>query len=327
MGSGRWDAHTYDALTSRSAFTYHRASAYAAATTGDRLKVHPSLDPHGVNFRESRDSDEHPRSRAVAVWLDGTGSNKAQAEIVFRHVPELMGLLVRRGYVSDPQVLFGVIGDYHAGDGLPLQIGQFESDNRIETHLGNAVLEGGGGGGIQESYELALYAMARHTGIDCFEKRGEKGYCFIVGDELPYPQISRQAVQAVFGEDLQADLSTRDIVREVQERYQLYVIIPARAQHGREARMLQGWAAYVGQNVLRIEDADQIVARIAAEIGANEGRDHAAVLADLRDAGADERTLALISSDLAERQESASPARVGDGALSGSAAPTRTTRL
>src|SRR5207245_8856531 len=141
----------------------------------------------------------------------------------------------RRGYVSDPQVLFGVIGDHHAGDELPLQIGQFESDNRIETHLGNAVLEGGGGGGIQESYELALYAMARHTAIDCFEKRGEKGYCFIVGDELPYPQISRQAVQAVFGEDLQADLSTRDIVREVQERYQLYVIIPARALHGRGA--------------------------------------------------------------------------------------------
>ncbi len=327
MGSGRWDAHTYDVLTSGSAFTYHRAAAHAATTTGDRLKVHPTLDPHGVYFRESRDSDEHPRSRAVAVWLDGTGSNKAQAEIVFRHVPELMGLLVRRGYVSDPQVLFGVIGDYHAGDELPLQIGQFESDNRIEIQLGNAVLEGGGGGGIQESYELALYAMARHTAVDCFEKRGEKGYCFIVGDELPYPQISRSAVQAVFGEDLQADLSTRDIVREVQERYELYVIIPARAHHGREARMLQGWAEYVGQNVLRIEDADQIVARIAAEIGANEGRDHAAVLADLRDAGADEHTLVLISSDLARRPVSASPARVDDGVLSGSAAPSRTTRL
>jgi hypothetical protein len=327
MGSGRWDAHTYDSLTSKSAFTYHRAATRAAAATGDRLKVHSSLDPSGLKVRESRDNDEHPRSRAVAVWLDGTGSNKAQAEIVFRHVPELMGLLVRRGYVSDPQVLFGVIGDYHAGDDLPLQVGQFESDNRIEIQLGNAVLEGGGGGGFQESYELALYALARHTAIDCFEKRGEKGYCFIVGDELPYPTVSREAVQAVFGEVIQADVSTRDIVQELQERYDVYVIIPARAQHGREARMLQGWAEYVGQNVLRIEDADQIVARMAAEIGANEGVDHAAVLADLYDAGADEHTLAVISTDLARRPAPVAPAVVADGDLRGSGAPSGTTRL
>jgi hypothetical protein len=327
MGSGRWDAHTYDSLTSRSAFTYHRVATHAAAATGDRLKVHASLDPNGLKVRESRDSDEHPRSRAVAVWLDGTGSNKAQAEIVFRHVPELMGLLVRRGYVSDPQVLFGVIGDYHAADDLPLQVGQFESDNRIELQLGNAVLEGGGGGGFQESYELALYALARHSAIDCFEKRGEKGYCFIVGDELPYPTITREAVSAVFGAVIQADVSTRDIVQELQERYEVYVIIPARAQHGREARMLQGWAEYVGQNVLRIEDADQIVARMAAEIGANEGVDHAAVLADLHDAGADEHTLAVISTDLARRPASAPPATVADGLLRGSGAPSGTTRL
>lgn len=301
MGSGRWDAHTYDVLTSRSAFSYHRAASRAAAATGERLRVHASLDPRGLKVRESRDSDEHPLSRAVAVWLDGTGSNKVQAEIVFRQVPELMGLLVRRGYVADPQVLFGVIGDYYAGDDLPLQIGQFESDNRVEIHLGNAVLEGGGGGGIEENYELALYAMARHSAIDCFEKRRDKGYCFIVGDELPYPTITRAAVQAVFGEDIQADLSTADIVREVQQRYELYVIIPARAQHGRELRMLQGWAEYVSQNVLRIEDADQIVARIAAEIGANEGVDRSVVLDDLRSAGTDESALAVIGGDLARR--------------------------
>jgi hypothetical protein len=198
-------------------------------------------------------------------------------------------------------VLFGVIGDFHAGDALPLQIGQFESDNRIEIHLGNAVLEGGGGGGIQESYELALYAMARHTAIDCFAQRGERGYCFIVGDELPYPHVSRAAVQAVFGEELPTDLDTRDIVRAVQARYELYVIIPARAQHGREARMRDGWAEYVGQNVLRIEDADQIIARIAAEIGANEGIDRLDVLKDLESAGIDERSLAVISTDLARR--------------------------
>src|SRR5262249_20666849 len=163
----------------------------------------------------------------------------------------------QRGYLTDPQVLFGVIGDYAAADQLPLQIGQFESDNRIEVHLGNSVLEGGGGGGIQESYELALYAMARHTSIDCYERRGERGYCFIAGDELPYPVVTRAAIQDVFGASIQSDIPTAQIVREVQQRYELYVIIPGRSAHGREPRVVDGWAQYVGQNVLRIDDADQ----------------------------------------------------------------------
>jgi hypothetical protein len=154
-----------------------------------------------------------------------------------------------------------------------------------------------------------------------------RGNCFIVGDELPYPVIGRAAVQAVFGETIQADLSTRDIVHELQERYDVYVIIPARAHHGGEARMLHGWAEYVGQNVLRIEEADQIVARMAAEIGANEGVDHAAVLAALREAGADEHTLAVISTDLARRPAPALSAIVADGVLRSSGAPSNTIRL
>jgi hypothetical protein len=87
--------------------------------------------------------------------------------------------------------------------------------------------------------------------------------------------------------------------------------------------MLQGWSDYVAQNVLRIEDADQIVARIAAEIGACEGRDTSAVLADLRDAGADEQTLAVIGSDLARRPRSMPPVMVDAGVVSGSATPPR----
>jgi hypothetical protein len=79
--------------------------------------------------------------------------------------------------------MFGAIGDATC-DRAPLQVGQFESDNRMDDDLSRILLEGGGGGQKTESYELAMYFMARHTAADCYEKRGKRGYLFIIGDEL-----------------------------------------------------------------------------------------------------------------------------------------------
>ena len=79
-----------------------------------------------------------------------------------RKLPQLLGLLLRKGYADDPQIMFGAIGDATC-DRAPLQVGQFESDNRMDDDLGRILLEGGGGGQKTESYELAMYFMARHT--------------------------------------------------------------------------------------------------------------------------------------------------------------------
>ena len=62
------------------------------------------------------------------------------------------------------------------------------------------MLEGGGGGQMRESYELAMYFMARHTSLDCHEKRGKRGYLFIIGDEMPYPNVNPQQVSRILGD-------------------------------------------------------------------------------------------------------------------------------
>ena len=87
---------------------------------------------------------------------------------------------------------------------VPLQVGEYESDNRIDENVEKLVLEGGGGGQITESYELGLYFMARHTAIDCFEKRGKHGYCFIIGDEMPYPKVRKTHINKLIGDGLEA---------------------------------------------------------------------------------------------------------------------------
>src|SRR5215470_13811841 len=193
MGSGIWSTSVYDAAKKmrggRGAFGYSDSGART---------VHPDLDPGGVTARESRDCAEHPASLAIAVLFDVTGSMGHVPRVLQEKLPQLLGLLLRKGYAAHPQIMFGAIGDATC-DRAPLQVGQFESDNRMDDDLGRILLEGGGGGQRTESYELALYFMARHTATDCFEKRGKRGYLFIIGDEMAYGRVKAAEVEKVLG--------------------------------------------------------------------------------------------------------------------------------
>ena len=60
-----------------------------------------------------------------------------------------------------------------------MAVGQFESTAELmDQWLTWTWLEGGGGAGDRESYELALYFAARHLDLDCHRKRGQRGYLF-----------------------------------------------------------------------------------------------------------------------------------------------------
>jgi hypothetical protein len=267
MGSGRWSTDVYDAAARMRAST--GTSAFAYSDSGAR-RVHDALNPFGVDMRESRDSDEHPQSLAIAVLFDVTGSMRRVPRVLQTKLPGLLGLVLRKDYVADPHIMFGAIGDATC-DRVPLQVGQFESDNRMDDDLGRIVLEGGGGGQMTESYELAMYFMARHTAIDCFEKRGRRGYLFLIGDELPYPRVSAAQVRDIIGDDLGEDISTETILAELKRRYHVYYIIPAGSSYARDERVLDHWRDLLGQNVIQLDDLDAVCETIALTIGLEEG--------------------------------------------------------
>jgi hypothetical protein len=265
MGSGIWSTDVYDA-----ADRYRRAtgaSAFAYSDSGART-VHPALDPRDV-IRESRDSAEHPQSLAISVLFDVTGSMRRVPRVLQRKLPQLLGLLLRKGYARDPQIMFGAIGDATC-DRVPLQIGQFESDNRMDDDLGRIVLEGGGGGQMTESYELAMYFMARHTSIDCYEKRGRRGYLFIIGDETAYPSVKAREVRALIGDELTESVPLRRIIAEVRQKYDTYYLLPAGAAYSGNATVLGFWRDLLGQNVIELDDLDAVCETIALTVGLGE---------------------------------------------------------
>lgn len=304
MGSGRWSTSTYAAAAAYRAATGSDAFGYDAALRSRpraTWAAHPSLDPHGVRVREARDSAEHPTSVPIAVLFDVTGSMGAVPRRLQEKLPQLFGLLQRKGYVEHPQLLFGAIGDATC-DQVPLQIGQFESDNRMDSQLASIVLEGGGGGQKTESYELAAYFMARHTALDSYDKRGRRGYLFLIGDEMNYPRVYargrnapttaaghvRRGVAEVIGDRLQGDLDTADIYAELRRRYDVYFLLPAAASYGGDPQVLEHWRGLLGQNVIELDDLDAVCETIAVTIGIGEGAvDLDQGLADLTDVGSD----------------------------------------
>jgi hypothetical protein len=223
---------------------------------------HALMNPKGVLARESRDSATHPSSLAIAFALDVTGSMGAIPVLMAtKLLPQFMKILLDIR-VPDPQVLFLALGDTHC-DQAPLQVGQFESSAELmDQWLTWTYLEGGGGD-EPESYELALYFLAMHTAMDCWEKRRKRGYLFMTGDATPFPTLSRHAVESIVGDRLDEDLTVEEVVAKLQETFVPFFVIPDK---GRRQGCERRWRELLGDHVLCMDTPDDVCAVTAGAL-------------------------------------------------------------
>jgi len=188
--------------------------------------------------------------------------------------------ILARKPVSDPHILCMGIGDV-LYDRAPLQVTQFEADIRIAKQLEKLWLEKGGGGNSCESYNLPWYFAA--MAIDCFEKRGKKGYLFTVGDEEPPPNLPAAAVARFLGSRPQRDFDSRELLTLVGRMYHVFHVIVDHVFHviveeGSHARhdprgVRNRWTELLGQRVIGLSDHTKLAEVIVSAIEVNEGRD------------------------------------------------------
>lgn len=277
----------HKALHSIPTFDHHAAATRAVATgKASKLEVHENLNIKG-KIREARDSAAHPESLPIAVLFDVTGSMGIVPTIVQQKIPGLMGLLLRKGYVEHPQICFAAVGDATC-DEVPLQVGQFESGIEMDDDLTKFILEAGGGGQQSESYELGLYYFANRVQTDAWEKRGKKGYLFIVGDEKMYPRAERKYLEEIIGVTAESHASTEEIVAKLLERWEVFYILPNQTSYYNDAGILTHWKKYLGpERVLKLEDPNGVAELIATTIGLCEGNvGHDRIADDLASVGA-----------------------------------------
>lgn len=226
-------------------------------------KLTQAMSPKGIVVRESRDSDEHPNSVAVMVALDVTGSMMQVPQHFIRDgMPTLMTNIIQGG-TPDPQVMFLGVGD-HECDNAPLQVGQFESgDEELDKWLTEIYLERGGGANDGESYMLPWYLAAFHTSIDCYEKRGQKGFLFTIGDEPVLPHVSDYHLEKIFGEGQYKTYTTKELLEEAQKRYNVYHIHTKETGAGRRPDTEDRWKKIIGQNLITVESHLEIPQKIS----------------------------------------------------------------
>ena len=259
------------------------AEGYSQKSLAENFRqrsMHQDMDPRNVKFRECRDSENHPFSLPVQIYLDVTGSMGAvPQQLITEGLPKMISNLLNKG-IKSPAIMFGAVGD-HECDKAPLQVSQFESgDEELDGWLSKTWIEGGGGGNSGESYGLAWYFAGHHVVSDAWEKRNQKGYVFTIGDEpnlQQYPGVwgsTGRGLEKIMGSAYEGErrgYSASELLAKAKERNYVYHIF---ITHGYSSRdeWVDGWKMRMGsQKVLVAQSHTEIPDLIFNTILSHEG--------------------------------------------------------
>lgn len=294
MGYSRWDNASYQNYATAAATTLSVARSkgmddrLARAQVFTQFNIHKDFDPRGVMLRESRDSELNPQSTAIILGLDVTGSMGFVAEkIATEGLGKLVSGILNRLPVSDPHIMVMAVGDAFR-DSAPLQVSQFEADIRIAEQLKQLWLEGGGGGNGFESYDIPWYFAGKRTAIDCYEKRGKKGYLFTIGDEPPPPQgLSKEQINRIFNGGDERGYTSEEMLALAQEKYDVFHIICEEGSNCSYAssrnETISKWRALLGKRAILLRNCDYVSEVILSVMDIAEGRDPETVASSWED--------------------------------------------
>lgn len=285
----------YGHFTSKDFADYARSRSYGSRSADEvvnRSHVEPDfLPPNFRGPRESRDSDDNPRSTAIIIAGDVTGS-----------MGQLAGLLIKSGLarfaeqvyerrpVSDPHIMGMAIGDA-AYDHAPIQATQFEADIRIVQQFEQLYVEGGGGGNDSESYHLPWLVAAGLTSIDCWDRRREKGVLFTYGDEESPQPLTSEECRRCLGTTLprgMTEITARQALDAVSQRWDVYHLIIEEGDYARRSpdRVLRSWTRLLGQRAIRVADHRKLPEIMVSILQMRGGADASAVRSSWDDATA-----------------------------------------
>ena len=250
MGHGGYVAAAWD---SYSTSTRSRSIDEIYATG----RLVEAFDPKKIKLRESRDSTENPTSRAVAIALDVSGSMSGVLDAIAKGLGTFATKLYEEKPIANPHLMFMGVDDVEAGDPVPFQATQFEADIRIaEQAFTQIYFEKRGGGNDHESYLLPLWFLAMSSSIDCFEKRGQKGFLFTIGDECPMMTLKSEHINKVFGDKSQKDYTAQELIDLIDQKYHYYHFMIEQGDNYRSngARVSKAWTDLLGHTrfILRI---------------------------------------------------------------------------
>ncbi len=265
MGSGTFNVKNYR----KTAADYKGQNKESLFT---QRSTFADFDPLKIAYRESCASKEHSDPTSVIIACDVTGSmGKIPYNLLKGGLGRVMESFMKDSSISNPQVMFAAVGDTEC-DQAPLQVTQFESDNRIQTQLKQLYLEGGGGGNNTESYQGIWYFAAYKTRLDSLVN-GKKGLLFTMGDEMMPPVLKANHIRRFIDPDYKGlDITTGTLLQDLTKKYEVFHLV---VQDTRTYTTYIGaekvnscWRGYLGERAILVPNHIEIPEKIISTVRA-----------------------------------------------------------
>ena len=217
----------------------------------------------GVDAKKLLPVKMKTKSRSpVVILCDVTGSMGKSPGIMIKK----MGYLeheVREYLGDDVEFAFFAVGDIYS-DTYPVQGQAFvkpEGTNVAES-VAKLIIEGGGGGTGQESYEHSALYLARNVEMP----NAVRPICIFIGDEKPYDFVTReQAKQHAHVALDQVRIITNQIFEELKAKFSVYLIrqtyhVDGDSMSHADLEIRKAWVKLLGEDrVGDLPDPERIV--------------------------------------------------------------------
>lgn len=237
---GEWKGHDFTAA--RKAYDVHVGRSYGDASAAG--KVAADLVPASI---------ETNSKAPVVILCDVTGSMGKWPATIFSKLP----YLDKEGkeYLGeDMEISFAAIGDAFS-DKYPLQIRTFSKGLDLPVQLKELVIEGGGGGQSQESYELGALYYARNAKMP----NAVRPILIFIGDESLYEFVEKRHAKDIHVDLESSRIDTKDIFEELKRKFSVYVVRKPYDRSGESAIQKQ-WVSLLGEDhVAILPSADRVV--------------------------------------------------------------------
>jgi hypothetical protein len=262
---GPWKG--WDFKSARAAYDATAGRSYASA-----------MSPGGMGSKKLEDlvpkllKTDSPSPVIIAV--DVTGSMREWPKVIFEKLPVVdLGL---KDYLDKPEVSFMAIGDCYS-DQYPLQVQPFGKGKDLAGNLEKLIIEGNGGGQVQESYDLAAVYATHHVQMP----NAVKPIFIYIGDEGIYPHVDKDAAAKWARTDIEGWLGTKDALKMLKKRFSVYCIrkpydSTGDAMSGTDKGIHQQWTDYLGPGRVAILSeprrvVDVILGLVAYDTGNMDG--------------------------------------------------------
>jgi len=200
----------------------------------------------------------------LTLMVDVTGSMGSWPATMFSKLPYLE--LEGKEYLGDDmEICFCAVGDTTC-DSYPLQVREFKAGTALKEELTKLVIEGGGGGGARESYEMG----ALYHAINANLPRAIKPIFIFIADEAPYDRVTKRDAMTYAKVELQGDISTEDIFDMLKAKYEVYLVHKHYADGGHTRRH---WVELIGEDhIADLQDPERVVDVIFGILAKETGR-------------------------------------------------------